>query len=226
MKKADVVVIGAGPGGYVAAIRAAQHGKKVICVEREFIGGVCLNVGCIPSKALLHSSERFAAARDHYHEHGIELGEVRLDLSRMMARKDDVVTGLTRGIAQLIKKNGVEFVQGAGRISAAGEVEVTREGSASRTLTADKILIATGSEPTALPGVEIDEKRIVSSTGALALDTVPTHLVVIGAGGIGATLNTAIDRYEYDSAGAILLIIIAIVMVAEYSSSHVRKWVQ
>ncbi|MDH3213086.1 MAG: dihydrolipoyl dehydrogenase [Myxococcales bacterium] len=191
----DVVVIGAGPGGYVAAIRAAQLGMTTACVDsRGALGGTCLNVGCIPSKALLHSSERFAAARDRYAEHGIELGEVKLDLGRMMSRKDDVVAGLTKGIGQLFKKNGVEHVHGTGCIPKPGEVEVALEGGGTRTLVADRIVIATGSDSTPLPGVEIDEKRIVTSTGALALDAVPEHLVVVGAGVIGLELGSVWRR--------------------------------
>ena len=191
----DLVVIGAGPGGYVAAIRAAQLGMKTACVEsRGALGGTCLNVGCIPSKALLHSSERFAAARDHYGDHGIELGEVKLDLGRMMGRKNEVVAGLTKGIAQLFKKNGIESVSGVGCITAPGEVEVALEDGGARRLAADHVLIATGSEPQPLAGVEIDEERIVSSTGALALDSVPEHLVVIGAGVIGLELGSVWRR--------------------------------
>ena len=191
----DLVVIGGGPGGYVASIRAAQLGLKTACVEsRSQLGGTCLNVGCIPSKALLHSSERFAAARDHFTEHGIEVGEVRLDLARMMARKEDVVAGLTKGVAQLFAKNKVERVQGMGHISKPGEVQVTLEDGTSRALAADRIIIATGSVSTPRPGVDVDEKRIVSSTGALSLEAVPEHLVVIGAGVIGLELGSVWRR--------------------------------
>jgi dihydrolipoamide dehydrogenase len=194
-KHFDLVVIGGGPGGYVASIRASQLGLKTACIEsRAGLGGTCLNVGCIPSKALLHSSERFAAARDHSAEHGIQLGEVRLDLAQMMSRKEDVVSGLTKGIAQLFKKNKVERVHGTGQISKPGEVRVALEDGASRTLTAERIIVATGSVSTPLPGVNVDEKRIVSSTGALSLDAVPEHLVVIGAGVIGLELGSVWRR--------------------------------
>ena len=191
----DLVVIGGGPGGYVASIRAAQLGLKTACVEkRSNLGGTCLNVGCIPSKALLHSSERFASTRDHAAEHGIDVGELRLDLARMMSRKDEVVAGLVKGIDGLFTKNGVERVAGTGRITAPGSVEVALEDGGTRTLEAERIVIATGSESTPLPGVEVDEKRIVSSTGALALESVPERLVVIGAGVIGLELGSVWSR--------------------------------
>ncbi len=191
----DLVVIGGGPGGYVASIRAAQLGMKTACVEsRSTLGGTCLNVGCIPSKALLHSSERFATTRDHAEEHGIRIGEVKLDLDRMMGRKREVVDGLTKGIAQLFAKNGVESVPGRGRITGPGLVEVTTEAGAVRSLACDRIVVATGSESAPLAGVEVDEKRIVSSTGALSLETVPEHLVVIGAGVIGLELGSVWRR--------------------------------
>jgi len=187
----DLVVIGAGPGGYVAAIRAAQLGMSVACVDaREALGGTCLNIGCIPSKALLHSSELFAEARDGFASHGIRTGEISLDLAVLMARKDKVVDGLTKGIAFLFNKNKVERIAGTARITAPGEVAV----SDGQTLRAKNILIATGSESMPLPGVEIDETRIVSSTGALALDTVPGHLVVVGGGYIGLEMGSVWRR--------------------------------
>ena len=191
----DLVVIGGGPGGYVAAIRAAQLGMKTACVEkRGSLGGTCLNVGCIPSKALLHSSEKFAEARDHFAQHGIKLAEVELDLPTMMGRKDKVVIDLTKGIEFLFKKNKVDYIKGAGAIPKAGEVAVTLGDGGSRMLAAKNIVIATGSESTPLPGVDIDEKRVVSSTGALALGKVPEHLVVIGAGVIGLELGSVWSR--------------------------------
>ena len=191
----DLVVIGGGPGGYVAAIRAAQLGLKTACVEkRGALGGTCLNVGCIPSKALLHSSERFAEARDHLGEHGIKLGKVELDLGTMMSRKDKVVADLTKGIEFLFKKNKIDYLRGNGSVPAAGIVQVTLNGGGEETLTAKSILIATGSETTPLPGVEIDEDRIVTSTGALALPELPKHLVVIGAGVIGLELGSVWSR--------------------------------
>ena len=187
----DLVVIGAGPGGYVAAIHAAQLGMSVACIDkRDTLGGTCLNVGCIPSKALLHSSELFVEARDHFAEHGITTGEVSLDLAALMKRKEKVVDGLTKGIAFLFKKNKVTGITGTARITAPGEVSV--EGG--DTLKAKNILIATGSDSMPLPGVEIDEERIVSSTGALALAEVPEHLVVVGGGFIGLEMGSVWRR--------------------------------
>lgn len=186
----DLVVIGSGPGGYVAAIRAAQLGMKVACVEkRASLGGTCLNIGCIPSKALLHSSEKFREAKHHFAAHGIKVSGVELDLPTMMARKDKVVDTLTKGIAFLFKKNKIEWVVGTATIPAAGQVKV-----GDRTLETKRILIATGSESMALAGVEVDEKRIVTSTGALSLDKVPGHLVVIGAGYIGLEMGSVWAR--------------------------------
>ena len=191
----DVVIIGGGPGGYNCAIRCGQLGLKTACVEkRETLGGTCLNVGCIPSKALLHASELFEEARVNFADMGIEVGQVRLDLEKMMARKDEAVDGLTKGVAYLLRKNKVDHVRGAARIKAAGAVEVRAEDGSTRTLKADHIVIATGSEVTPLPGVEIDEERIVSSTGALMLDKVPEKLVVIGAGVIGLELGSVWRR--------------------------------
>jgi dihydrolipoyl dehydrogenase len=191
----DLVVIGGGPGGYVAAIRAAQLGMKTACVEkRGSLGGTCLNVGCIPSKALLHSSERFVEARHHLAEQGIKISKVDLDLATMMSRKDKVVGDLTKGVEFLFKKNKVTYVVGAGSIPKAGEVRVALNGGGEETLIAKHILIATGSESTPLPGVEVDEKRIVSSTGALALAKVPKDMVVIGAGVIGLELGSVWSR--------------------------------
>jgi dihydrolipoamide dehydrogenase len=183
----DLVIIGGGPGGYVAAIRAAQLGMKTACVEkRGSLGGTCLNVGCIPSKALLQSSEKFAEAKGHLAAHGVKLGKVALDLEAMMARKDGVVGDLTKGIEFLFKKNKVTYVRGAGSIPKPGEVAVALSDGGTETLTAKNILIATGSESMPLGGVEVDEKRIVSSTGALAL--------VIGAGVIGLELGSVWSR--------------------------------
>ena len=153
----DLVVIGGGPGGYVAAIRAAQLGMKTACVEmRGSLGGTCLNVGCIPSKALLHSSERYAEAKGHLSEHGIKLAKVELDLKTMMARKDKVVVDLTKGVEFLFKKNKVDYVKGMGSIPKAGEVAVALAEGGNTTLTTKSILIATGSESTPLPGVEVE----------------------------------------------------------------------
>jgi len=187
----DVVVIGAGPGGYVCAIRAAQLGFKVACVEkRATLGGTCLNVGCIPSKALLQSSERFAAARHDLAEHGIGVGQVTLDLARMQARKAKVVEANVKGVEGLFKKNKVTWLKGAGRIAAPGSVAVTGADGAEAVYATRHIVIATGSESVDLPGVAVDEKRILTSTGGLELDAVPEHLVVVGGGYIGLELGS------------------------------------
>jgi len=193
--KFDLVVIGAGPGGYVAAIRAAQLGLKVACVDkRDTLGGTCLNVGCIPSKALLQSSEKYEEARHGLADHGVAVGGVKLDLRAMMGRKDKVVDGLTKGIAILFKKNKVTEIHGAARITAPGEVTVELSESGSQMLKTDRILIATGSESMPLPGVDIDEKKIVTSTGALTLGKVPKHFVVVGGGYIGLEMASVWRR--------------------------------
>ena len=190
----DLIIIGAGPGGYVAAIRAAQLGLKTACIDkRGTLGGTCLNVGCIPSKALLHSSEKFEEAQNHLAEHGVKVGKVELDLKTLMARKDKVVDDLTKGIGFLFKKNKVTGITGSARIAKPGEVVVSADGEDS-SYTADNILIATGSGVTPLPGVEIDEDRIVSSTGALSLAAVPKHLVVVGGGYIGLEMGSVWRR--------------------------------
>ncbi len=191
----DVVVIGAGPGGYVAAIRAAQLGLKTACVEKDkSLGGTCLNVGCIPSKALLHTSEEFAHARDGFAKHGIKVSGLSFDLAAMMAHKAGVVDTLTKGIAQLFKKNNVTPIAGMGSVAKPDQVIVTGADGSSKVLTARHIVIATGSEVAALPGVTVDEKRIVSSTGALALSEVPKKLIVIGGGYIGLEMGSVWRR--------------------------------
>ncbi len=191
----DVAVIGGGPGGYVCAIRAAQLGLRTACIDmREALGGTCLNIGCIPSKALLYSSEKFAEARHSLAEHGVELGEVKLDLGQMMARKDRVVTTLTRGVEFLFRKNKVDWLNGRGRIEAPGRVVVSAADGAVREIEAGAVIIATGSESMPLPGVAIDGRRVLSSTGALALDHVPKRLAVIGGGYIGLELGSVWQR--------------------------------
>ena len=193
----DVVVIGGGPGGYVAAIRAAQLGMRAACVDsRASLGGTCLNIGCIPSKALLQSSEKYAEARNGLAEHGIKITEANLDLAVMMARKDKVVTTLTRGVEFLFRKNKVDWLKGKGRIAAPGRVAVADgDGNGgSREIEAGAVVIATGSESIPLPGITVDEERIVSSTGALALGRVPERLTVIGGGYIGLELGSVWSR--------------------------------
>ncbi len=182
----DVIVIGAGPGGYVAAIRAAQLGMKVACVEkRETLGGTCLNVGCIPSKALLVSSDKFHEAQHELAAHGVDVSGVKLDLAKMQARKAEVVGANVKGIEFLFKKNKVTWLKGAGKITAPGKVDV-----AGTVYDAKNIIIATGSESMPLAGIDVDEKQIVTSTGGLELSKVPGHLVVIGGGVIGLELGS------------------------------------
>jgi dihydrolipoamide dehydrogenase len=191
----DVVVIGAGPGGYVAAIRAAQLGLKTAVVEKwDTLGGTCLNVGCIPSKALLTSSEKYDEAKHHLAGHGVVVGSVSLDLAALMAHKTKVVKDLTGGIEFLFKKNKITWLKGHGRLTAPDLIEVTAKTGETQVVSAKSIIIATGSEVMPLPGVEIDEKRIVSSTGALALSEVPKRLTVIGGGVIGLELGSVWSR--------------------------------
>lgn len=194
-ENADLIVIGGGPGGYVAAIRAAQLGMTVICVDgRKTLGGTCLNVGCIPSKALLNSSEKYhEAASGQMAAHGVGLGKPKLDLGAMMDNKDKVVSGLTGGIDLLFRKNKITRLTGTACITSSGKVSVS-DGNKTTDLTADRILIATGSAPASLSGVEIDEDKIVSSTGALSLKKVPKKLVLIGAGYIGLEMGTVWRR--------------------------------
>ncbi|HEY9080331.1 dihydrolipoyl dehydrogenase [Magnetovibrio sp.] len=190
----DVIIIGGGPGGYVAAIRAAQLGFKTACVDkRDTLGGTCLNVGCIPSKALLQSSHLFEEAGHGLAAHGVNVAAPKLDLKAMLARKDSVVGDLTKGIAFLFKKNKVTHIVGEGVITAPGHVQVGKDA-----YNAKHIIIATGSEPAALPGVEVDEKQIVTSTGALDLPKVPKTMVVIGGGVIGLELGSVWRRLGAD----------------------------
>ena len=193
MSQYDVVIIGGGPGGYNAAIRAGQLGLKVACVEkRETLGGTCLNVGCMPSKALLHASELYDAAMGkEFATLGIEV-KPKLNLSQMMAQKAESVTQLTKGIEFLFKKNKADWIKGAGKITGPGKVEVTGADGSVQTLEAKNIIIATGSEPTPLPGVEIDQKRIVDSTGALSLPEVPKKLIVGTPSTIAQRFSTGI----------------------------------
>jgi dihydrolipoamide dehydrogenase len=192
---ADVVVLGGGPGGYVAAIRAAQLGLKTVCVEMDrTLGGTCVNVGCIPSKALLQSSEQYEFARQHAHEHGIQIDAMRLDLARMLQRKDDVVAKNTRGIEFLFKKNRVTWAKGRGTLLRGNVVEVSAADALVTRYQARNVILATGSVPIQLPFLPFDEQRVLSNTGALTLPDVPKHLVVVGGGVIGLELGSVWRR--------------------------------
>ena len=194
--KYDLVVIGGGPAGYVGAIRSAQLGLKTAVVEsRGTLGGTCLNVGCIPSKALLQSSQHYEMAEKEFQNHGVEVSGLKLNLKTMLARKDKTVDELTKGIEFLIKKNKIDYVIGSGEILEPGKVSVS-SGKAKKKLLleTENIMIASGSEVAKLPGVEIDEKQIVSSSGALSLTKVPKHMIVIGAGVIGLELGSVWRR--------------------------------
>jgi len=187
--KFDVIVIGAGPGGYVAAIRCAQLGLKTACIEKsKTLGGTCLNIGCIPSKALLHASEKFEEAEHHFADIGVKVSP-KLDLKGMMKHKDSVVDDNTKGIEFLFKKNKIKRIEGHGEIVEAGKVKVGKD-----IYEGDSIIIATGSDVISLPGIEIDEKKIVSSTGALELKEVPKSMIVIGGGVIGLEMGTVWRR--------------------------------
>src|SRR6516162_4063140 len=191
----DLVIIGSGPGGYVCAIRAAQLGMKVAVVEKDAtFGGTCLNVGCIPSKALLHASELFEEAGGMLPRMGIGVGTPKLDLAAMMKFKDEGVDGNIKGVAYLFKKNKIESFHGFGQIAGTGMVEVKGADGKTQMLDTKAIVIATGSDVARLKGIEIDEKRIVSSTGALVLDKVPERLLVVGAGVIGLELGSVWRR--------------------------------
>ncbi|MDO6459296.1 dihydrolipoyl dehydrogenase [Granulosicoccaceae sp. 1_MG-2023] len=199
--KYDVIVIGAGPAGYVAAIRCAQLGLKVACVEKWInkndkpaLGGTCLNVGCIPSKALLESSEKFEESCHHMGEHGISVKNVDIDVSTMIARKDKIVSELTGGIEQLFKANGIDWLQGRGRILPEKQVEVTAQDGKAATYAADNIIIATGSVPFDLPATPLHKDIVVDSEGALNWTSVPKRLLVIGAGVIGLELGSVWRR--------------------------------
>jgi len=191
----DVVVIGGGPGGYVAAIRAAQLGMKAAVVEKEEkLGGTCLRVGCIPSKALLESSHKYEEAGHEFAQHGIHVGGVSFDLATMMKRKDDVVATLAKGIEALLAKNKVARVRGVGRLAGPGRVNVTTADGAKTILEAARVILAVGSKSVVLPGIEVDGRLVGTSTEALAFDAVPGHLVVIGGGYIGLELGSVWRR--------------------------------
>ncbi|SAK70325.1 dihydrolipoamide dehydrogenase [Caballeronia catudaia] len=203
-KEFDVVVIGAGPGGYIAAIRAAQLGKSVACIEKWKnpagtlkLGGTCLNVGCIPSKALLASSEEFENASKHLEDHGISVSDVKLDVSKMLARKDGIVEKMTKGIEFLFRKNKITWLKGhgkfAGKSGAGVQIEVSGEGE-TEVVTAKNVIIATGSKARHLPGIPVDNKLIADNEGALSFDSVPKKLAVIGAGVIGLELGSVWRR--------------------------------
>jgi dihydrolipoamide dehydrogenase len=195
MAQYDVVVIGTGPAGYVCAIRAAQLGLKAAVVEKDAtFGGTCLNIGCIPSKALLHASELFEEAGHTFGKMGIGVGSPKLDLAAMMKFKDEGVEGNVKGVEFLLKKNKIDAVRGFGRIVAPGKIEVSAGNGKSQTIEAKSIVIATGSDVAKLRGIDIDEKRVVSSTGALVLDKVPERLLVIGAGVIGLEVGSVWRR--------------------------------
>lgn len=192
-QKFDLIVIGGGPGGYVAAIRAAQYGMKVALVERnQRLGGTCLRVGCIPSKALLESSERYHEAREQLKQHGVVVGDVRLDIPTMMARKESIVKQLSKGIEGLLKKNKIQTFHGMGRLDGPGQVLV--DGEETHVLSADHIIIATGGNNALIQGIDIDHKMITMSNDALAYTEVPKHLIVIGAGYVGLELGSVWRR--------------------------------
>ncbi|TPX73397.1 dihydrolipoyl dehydrogenase [Chytriomyces confervae] len=191
----DVVVIGGGPGGYVAAIKAAQLGLKTACVEgRGALGGTCLNVGCIPSKSLLHNSHLYHVAHDEFKTRGIEVTGLKVNLQQMMKQKEKSVSGLTRGVEFLLKKNKADYIKGWGQITKSNEVVVSGLDGAKSTLKTKNIIIATGSEPSPFPGVDVDEKVIVTSTGALSLEKIPETMIVIGGGVIGLELGSVWSR--------------------------------
>ena len=192
---ADVVIIGGGPGGYVAAIRAAQLGFSTVCVEMDkTLGGTCVNIGCIPSKALLNSSEHFEFMNLHAAEHGIGVDGVRLDLAKMLKRKDDVVSQNTKGIEFLFRKNKITWARGRGTLKAGNVVEVAAADGSLTTYTAKNVIIATGSVPIQLPFLKFDEERVLSNDGALRIQEVPKHLIVIGGGVIGLELGSVWRR--------------------------------
>jgi len=205
MKRYDVAIIGAGPGGYVAAIRCAQLGMNTVCIDNmrdhndePSLGGVCLNVGCIPSKALLDSSEQYYNAKNHFSEHGIKIDNIALDLDTLMSRKNNIVKALTSGISVLFMKNKIDWLPGKGRLISNKQIEIIVKNEAGEDVTevveAPNIIIATGSSPAAQGSIELDGDRIVDSTGALFFDEVPTKMAVIGGGVIGLELGSVWSR--------------------------------
>ena len=191
----DLVVIGGGPGGYVCAIRAAQLGLKTACVEsRGALGGTCLNVGCIPSKSLLNLSENYHKAKKDFNNQGIEISDIKLNINKMMSNKEKSVKVLTKGVEFLFKKNKVTYFIGKGVISSKDDVAIYESNNKKTNIKTKNIVIATGSSATSLPGIEIDEKNIVSSTGALSFSEVPKDLIVIGGGYIGLEMGSVWSR--------------------------------
>src|SRR6266478_1700973 len=195
MASYDLVVIGTGPGGYVCAVRAAQLGMKVAVVEKNAtLGGTCLNIGCMPSKALLHASEMFEEAGHTFAKMGVSVPQPKLDLPAMMNFKQQGIDGNVKGVDFLMKKNKIDVISGKGKILGTGKVEVSGNDGKTQTVETKNIVIATGSDIAPLKGIEIDEKRIVSSTGALSLDRVPERLLIVGAGVIGLELGSVWHR--------------------------------
>src|SRR5213075_160834 len=195
MPDCDVAIIGGGPGGYVAAIRAAQLGLNTVCIEMDkTLGGTCVNIGCIPSKALLSSSEHYEFAKLHAAEHGVQIADVKLDLATMMKRKDAVVGQNTKGIEYLFRKNKVTWAHGRGTLKKGNVIDVALADGKTETYKAKNVIIATGSVPIELPFLKFDEKRVLSNTGALKIPEVPKHLLVIGGGVIGLELGSVWRR--------------------------------
>src|SRR6185436_1336402 len=191
----NVTVIGSGPGGYVAAIRCAQLGFKTAIVEKyDTLGGTCLNVGCIPSKALLDSSEHFINAKEHFKEHGIDIPEPKANITQMIKRKGEVVKSNVDGIAFLMKKNKIDVFKGVGSFVDKNTVKITAKDSKETSITTDHVIIATGSKPTPLPFAPFDKKRIISSTEALELKEIPKHLIIVGGGVIGMEIGSVFAR--------------------------------
>lgn len=195
MSKYDVVVIGSGPGGYVAAIRCAQLGLKTAIIEKyNTLGGTCLNVGCIPSKALLDSSHHYQDAVQHFDKHGIDIADIKLNFTQMIARKDAVVAQTSGGINYLMEKNGISVYQGTGSFVDNTHIKLSKSDGSKEQIEAAHTIIATGSKPASLPFIELDKKRVITSTEALSLETVPKHLIVIGGGVIGLELGSVYKR--------------------------------